>query len=111
MFKILRKILFNFYSNISGVFTVPKSGVWRVSYSLRFVIAGNNRNWAWLYHNGVKIRESEDYSGASDSWVTALGGRELLLKAEEGDSISFRTGEVYSEGLHDILKCVEFKAV
>ena len=40
--------------------------------------------------------------------------RELLLKAEEGDSISLRAAEIgdyIDNGFYDILLCVEFKAV
>jgi len=98
----------------TGVFTVPKSGVWRVSYSLKTVIGNHSHNYAYLYHNGDQIPEST-FHVYSTVYLYEVGGRELLLKAEEGDSISLRTGDIGSTndnyGFYEIFICVEFKSL
>ena len=93
---------------------MPKTGVWRVSFSLRYITADNKVNDAWLYHNGDRIPESYFDTHMYKNWLAAMGGRELLLQAEEGDSISLRSGKIgdhVDNGFYNILTCVEFKAI
>ena len=86
------------------------SGIWRVSYSIRFSLEGDRRTNAWLYHNGDQIPETWHYSGVSGGWVTTVGGREVFLQAQEGDSITLRTGGM-GGNFDQIETCVEYQAV
>ena len=43
--------------HISGIFTVPLSGVWKVTFSMRSWVHGD-ANWAYLYINGNQVEES-----------------------------------------------------
>ena len=38
--------------HISGIFTVPVSGAWRLTYSLESRVDSGESNWAFLYING-----------------------------------------------------------
>ena len=93
---------------ISGIFTVPAPGAWRVSFSLRSAVNSGKSNVAWLYFNGNKLGETQHhiYSGSGTLYIT--GGRVWTLKASRGDTISLRTTHM-SGDLFDIIFCVAFE--
>ena len=44
--------------------------------------------------------------------MTSTGGREILMMAEQGDTLSLRTGEMDSSyGFYNIISCFEFNAI
>ena len=49
------------------------------------------RNYAWLYHNGEQIPETVHITYANDAFVWSTSGREILMRAEQGDSLTLRT--------------------
>ena len=92
---------------ISGIFTVPAPGAWRVSFSLYSVVpSGGSHNHAWLYFNGKQLGETGYWSRSSGE----TGGREYTLKAGRGDTISLRTSSMGSSGtFRNIIFCVAFE--
>ena len=94
--------------HISGVFTVPVSGAWRVSYSLRSEVSWGDRkqaNSAYIYHNTERLEHSI-YFTYSDEWVKEMASRTVILKAWAGDSIKLWAS---SQGnCRDILTCFEY---
>ena len=105
--------------SISGVFTVPMSGIWTVSVSLAHsAFKTNDGNAAYIYFNGEKIPESEHgtfkycpYESCpggpySKRRVRSSGERKIFLKARAGNTISIQiSGE---ERSYNILTCFEF---
>ena len=94
-------------NKISGVFTVPVSGVWRVSYSLYSVVNGGDYNWAWIYHNNAQQGETQHSTWSNSGQVISTGAREVTLNARRWDSIYLRTTVMLGEYV-DISICFEF---
>ena len=90
-----------------GVFTVPVAGVWRVSFTLKSYVGTGQRNWVWIYHNQQPLKEIELYTYSEDKVVRSTGGRELITRAEVGDTFYLGTGPSEST-IHRILTCFEF---
>ena len=96
------------------------SGTYAVSFSLYSNVEMKNfeHNNAFLYFNGVRITEThhETHGGSDDintsAFVISTSGREFFIRAQVGDTIGLRTGEVESiYGFYEILTCFEYNAV
>ena len=83
------------------------SGVWRVTYSMYSQVYTEEWNAAWLYHNGHVVQESVHYTSSGYYRVRSTSGRQLIMEASAGDSISLRTTGVDGDFEH-ILMCFEF---
>ena len=94
-------------SYISGIFTVPVSGVWRISFSLTSNVHSGQQNYAFLYFNGDQLDETEHHIGTEVGDVDSTGGRVIILEASAGDSINLRATLVQRE-LWRINFCAEF---
>lgn len=91
-----------------GEFTVPMTGVWRVSFSLTSDVNTGNVNWVYIYHNQQKIVEAEHSTyNENDKVVSSTGGRELVTRAERGDTFHIGTGRMDYK-LFKIITCFEF---
>ena len=80
--------------HISGIFTVPVSGTWRVTYSLESWVEIGESNSVWLYLNGRMLPESNHVTSSSSGIVASVGGRVVTLEASAGDSITLMTSQV-----------------
>ena len=91
-----------------GVFTVPVTGVWRVSFSLTSDVNTGNVNWVYIYHNQEKIVEAEHSAyNENNGIVSSTGGRELITRAERGDTFHLGTKGMKG-GFYNIITCFEF---
>ena len=92
---------------LPGVFTVPLTGVWKVSFSLYSYVSTGQINDVFIYHNQQKIEETWHRTGSKYYTVRSTGGRELITRAEQGDT--FHLGTYRIGGLVDnIIACFEF---
>ena len=92
--------------HISGIFTVPVSGAWRVSYHMESRVDGGNPNYCYLYINGDKLPEtSQTYS--ESRVVTSTGGRVVTLEASAGDKIEIKATQM--DGIYRYVQyCAEY---
>ena len=98
------------YKIFPGVFTVPVTGVWRIFFSLKSGVNTGQENFVSLYHNQEKIEESRHASYSQFYWVASTGGRELIMKAEQGDTVFLGT-EKLDNGYYGIITCFEFESL
>ena len=70
----------------------------------------NNHNYAFLAHNGEGMSETWYFTTSWSGYVATTGGREILVKAEEGDTLSLRTNTLM-HGFYHILTCFQYNAV
>ena len=100
------------YEILEGVFTVPQTGEWRVSFSLGSVVGASNDDKS----NSVCI--VQNFKGFTECWYETnvhgkyyggitTGGRELVLRAVKGDTLSLRAF-VVDNSLSSIITCFEF---
>lgn len=97
------------------MFTVPVTGVWRVSFSLWSYVDTNEYNYVYIYHNQQEIGETEHkthWGSSMTGWmastyrVISTGGRELVTRAVRGDTFHLSTrGMGY---YNNIITCFEF---
>ena len=88
---------------------MPKTGTWTISYSLRSGVYGNKYSYAYLYHNEEQIPETVHITYANDAFVWSTSGREILMRAEQGDTLTLRSGGMYlPDGFKNIMTCFEF---
>ena len=95
---------------ISGLFTVPMSGTWRVHFSARSNLWGGKQNEAIIFHNDKEITETIHHTYAGKDVVSSTGGREVTLDAKAGDTLSLRT-KIFDNKFYRILTCFEYKAL
>ena len=83
------------------------TGVWRVSFSLRSLVKTGQRNIVYIFHNQQKIEATkhDTYSEYYKVWST--GGRELVTRAEGGDTFHLGT-ERMDYNIRLIMTCFEF---
>ena len=67
-------------------------------------------NWAYLYHNGEKMPETQHWTGSDSGTVWSTGGREILVTAQQGDTLTLRSGGL-DYGFYHFLTCFEYNAV
>ena len=91
---------------LPGVFKVPVTGVWRVSFSLVSQTDTKRDNYVFIYHNQHKIGETV-YHTYSEHYVYSTGGRELITKAKRGDTFYLGTEKMDDE-FYKIITCFEF---
>ena len=67
-------------------------------------------NYVYIYHNQQKIEETLHDTHSGYYGVSSTGGRELVTRAERGDTFHLGTGEM--RGLfYNIITCFEFVSV
>ena len=93
-----------------GVFTVPVTGVWRVSFSLRSYVQNRQKNFVYIYHNQQQIEETIHSAYSETSVVYSTGGRELVTKAARGDTFHLGTTRM-GGAFHQIIACFEFLSI
>ena len=95
--------------HILGIFTVPVSGTWRVRFNVQSMMNSNEEKLLWVYLNSEAVSESLHKSYNSNAGqVTYTGGREIVLDASEGDTISLRTTTM--QGIFwEISMCLEYQ--
>ena len=92
---------------LPGVFTVPVTGVWRVSFSLESKVNAGQFNYVYICHNQQMIDETQYRTHSKDARVYSTGGRELITRAERGDT--FHLGTKYMRNnFWKIITCFEF---
>ena len=64
-------------------------------------------NIGHLYHNNVALEHSRFKTHSSSGLVASTGGRELIVEASAGDSISLRTSTMDGEYWR-VMTCFEF---
>ena len=86
---------------------MPVTGVWRVSFSLRSVVNTGQWNNVYIYHNQQKIKETDHRTYSEAKMVYSTGGRELITRAEQGDT--FHLGTMKMDYIfYEIITCFEF---
>ena len=98
-------------SHFSGIFTLPVSGTWRISYFLGSYVDSGKFNSAWLFFhgNGNSLDESSHYTESVNGGgtVSSTGGRVVNLEASAGDRIYIRANTMGGH-YYDIYFCAEF---
>ena len=92
------------------MFTVPVAGVWRVSFSLQSRVKTGEFNDVYIYHNQQRIAETEHYTYSQYKWVISTGGRELVTRAERGDTFHLGTTKLDGD-FYQIITCFEFVSI
>ena len=92
---------------LTGVFTVPVTGVWQVSFSLQSAVDSGQYNYVFIYHNQQKMQETEHDTHSQYYWVHSTGGRELITRAERGDTFHLGTARMDYK-LFKIITCFGF---
>ena len=89
------------------MFTVPLTGVWRISFSLISQVGTRQENNVFIYKNQQRIGETQlgTYSEYKEVWFTA--GRELITRAERGETFLLGTGRMW-RSFWRINTCFEF---
>ena len=93
--------------HISGIFTLPVSGAWRVSYSLRSSVGSKKGNYAYLYMNRNQLTETLHNTYSESGQVYSTGGRVWTLEASAGDKIELRADNMGGD-YYRIIFCAEF---
>ena len=86
---------------------MPLSGSYRVSYSMLSYVNSDQTNIVHLHHNDLALEESRHKTHSSSGLVASTGGRELIVEASAGDSISLRTSTMDGEYWR-VMTCFEF---
>ena len=73
------------------MFTVPRAGVWRVSFSMTSSVYKGQRNYAWLYLNGQEMEQTFHYTYSENGDMEYTGGREVMVRAQHGDTLHLGT--------------------
>jgi len=91
----------------TGIFTVPVSGAWRMSFSLQSHVYSGELNYCYLYINGDQLDETRHYTFSSSDQVDSTGGRDVTLEASAGDKIEIRA-DVMGGDFYRIIFCAEY---
>ena len=83
------------------------TGVWRVSFSLLSRVSTGESNDVFIYHNQQRIAETVHGTYSEYYKVISTGGRELVTRAERGDTFHLGTGGMGGK-FYDIITCFEF---
>ena len=68
-------------------------------------------NYVYIYHNQQRIVETELYTYSEVKNVVSTGGRELITRAERGDTLHLGTEGMGNGFFSDIITCFEFLSV
>ena len=74
--------------HISGIFTLPVSGAWRVSYSLRSSVVSKKVNHAYLYMNRNQLTETLHDTYSESGLVLSTGGRVASCDSLEQEKLT-----------------------
>ena len=77
---------------------------------MRSRVHSGEYNYAFLYHNGEQMPESEHFTFSGSDEVSATGGREILVTAQQGDTLTLRS-DILDFNFYDIIICFEYNAV
>ena len=97
-------------SRVSGVFTVPRDGVYLITFSYQGENDPGEVTYVYIYKNGaqmVETRHNTYYSSGGSGKVWFTGGRTVYQRLEAGDTLTLQTGRVDGDMWH-IMFCVEF---
>ena len=91
----------------TGEFTVGKSGVWEVTFSMVSPNASGQGIYSFLFINGRKLTESEYGTSYHNSkgWVKSLGSRTLFMELNQGDKVTLQTAELTGDALWQSTLC------
>ena len=91
----------------TGEFTVGKSGVWEVTFSMVSPNASGQGIYSFLFINGRKLTESEYGTSYHNSkgWVKSLGSRTLFMNLNQGDKVTLQTGKLTGDALWQSTLC------
>ena len=93
--------------HILGIFTVPVSGAWRLTYSMRSSVDSGEYNYCYLYLNGEQMPETRHETHSDNGWVRSTGGRVVTVEASAGDEIEIRTTRMEGH-YYNFLYCAEY---
>ena len=97
--------------NILGIFTVPVSGAWRMSFSLWDWVNTGDQNYCYFHINGQALYElrhnTYTYSSTATGVVHSSGGRVVTVDARAGDKIEIRA-TVMDFRYFNIMYCAEY---
>ena len=96
---------------ISGIFTVPATGTWRVNYSIFSKYCRFNYNTVYLYYQAQNVEEMQYWTVADTNCGFSTGGRESFFNAKKEQTFYLYTpssGAVQQGGLTDIMFCFEY---
>ena len=85
------------------------TGTWTISFSMMTTVNAGNFNYAYLYHNGEYMPETQHETFSLLSSAGSTGGREVLVTAQQGDTLTLRS-ERLDYGFYHILTCFEYNA-
>ena len=96
---------------MSGIFTVPVSGAWRMSFSLWDWVNTGDQNYCYFHINGQALYElrhnTYTYSSTATGVVHSSGGRVVTVDARAGDKIEIRA-TVMDFRYFNIMYCAEY---
>ena len=93
-----------------GIFTVPESGTYRVSFNM--ISNHVHDHYLYVYHNDKKIPEVEYHGYVSEGWSYSNGGRLFYMELSQGDTLYLSiTGDANSVRFWRILACFEYTSV
>ena len=70
------------------------------------IVDPHEANLAYLYHNGEQMRETVHMTYSNSGYVRSTGGREILVTAQQGDTLTLRSGKLFA--FYHILTCFEY---
>ena len=112
--RLQDKVIASCTDALLGVFIVPVAGVWRVSFSLQSLVDTSKTygkgNTVYIHHNQQRIEESEHRTFTQYDQVIDTGGRELITRAERGDTFHLETTRTDTLFWH-IITCFEFVSI
>ena len=85
------------------------TGTWTIRFSMMTTVNAGNFNYAYLYHNGERLSETVHDSFSGNDWVHSTGGREILVTALQGDTLTLRSDRL-DQAFRFILTCFEYNA-
>ena len=86
------------------------NGTWRISFSMESIVNNGDNNYAYLYHNGAMMPDTQHWTGSYSGEVVSTGGREILVTAQQGDTLTLRSTRL-DWYFHDIRTCFEYFVV
>ena len=76
------------------------AGLWRVSFSFEAWVYAKEQNFAYLYHNGQKMGETQHKTYTGYDAVVSTGGRDVMVRAQKGDTLHLGTSIVDNTLFH-----------
>ena len=86
---------------------MPLTGIYRITFSMFSRVETREANYAWLYHNGNILSETDYHSYSGNGVVRSTGGREVILELSWSDTLYLKSTYVQGD-FHDIYFCAEY---